>query len=167
MPTYGHALAAGFVPASNFVVWMHLRSGSPRNVKLLAFANGAAIAIAGFYALLFLPLLPLALIAIVFAIGALPLAPLVVFACSLKLRGGLRARHQDRGLRGALLGGLAAGLGVLLALDIAPAATRLGIQWAASSVPQQRERGLALLRAWGDDDLLLRLCYGAAGRPGS
>src|SRR5450631_167610 len=77
MPTYGHALAAGFVPASNFAVWMHLRNGGPRNVKLLAFANGAAIAIAGFYALLFLPLLALALIAVIFAIGALPLAPLV------------------------------------------------------------------------------------------
>jgi hypothetical protein len=60
MPTYWHALAAGFVPASNLAVWIHLRSRGPRNMKLLAFANGAAIAIAGFYALLFLPLLPLA-----------------------------------------------------------------------------------------------------------
>jgi hypothetical protein len=165
MPTFGHVLAAGFVPASNLAVWMHLRNAGARNVKLLAFANGAAIAVAGFYALLFLPLLPLALIGIVYAIGVLPLAPLVSFAYALRLRATFRARHPDMRLRGPLLGGLATGLAALLLLDLPPAATRLGIQWAASSMPAERERGLVLLRAWGDDDLLLRLCYGAAGRP--
>jgi len=165
MPTSGHMLAAGFVPASNLAVWMLPRNGSPRSVKLLAFANGAAIAIAGFYALLFLPLLPLALIGIVFVLGVLPLAPLVSFACALNLRRALRARHPSLRMRWPVLGGVAAGLAVLLVLDIPPAATRLGIQWAASNVPAERERGLTLLRSWGDDDLLLRLCYGAAGRP--
>ena len=38
------------------------------------------------------------------------------------------------------------------------------MQWASSSVPSDRERGLTLLRTFGDDDLLLRLCYGAAGQ---
>ncbi|HZN30145.1 MAG TPA: VIT domain-containing protein, partial [Xanthobacteraceae bacterium] len=73
--------------------------------------------------------------------------------------------HQAHGLTRPLLGGLAAGLALLLVPDIPAGATRLGMQWSASSDPAQRERGLTLLRTLGDDDLLLRLCYGAAGRP--
>jgi hypothetical protein len=53
----------------------------------------------------------------------------------------------------------------LIVLDAPGAVTRHGIQLAASSDAAERERGLALLRTFGDDDLLLRLCYGAAGRP--
>ncbi|HEY6255543.1 MAG TPA: hypothetical protein VIY51_07080 [Xanthobacteraceae bacterium] len=165
MPTPWHALAVGFVPACNLMVWIHLRNGSARHVKWLAFANGAAIAVAAFYALVFLPLLPLALVAIIVLIGVLPLAPVAAFACALNLLAAIRAAHKDRQLNRALLGGLVAGLAALLALDLPPAATRLGIQWATSRVPAERERGLTLLRHWGDDDLLLRLCYGAAGRP--
>jgi hypothetical protein len=96
-------------------------------------------------------------------IGALPMAPLVSFLCTLRLRFALRER--DTASYRPLLGGLAAGFAVLLVLDVPSAATRLGIQWAASSDSSERERGLTLLRTIGDDDLLLRLCYGAAARP--
>src|ERR1700730_2806552 len=64
MPTYAHALAACLVPASNLLVWIYLQDPARQNNSWLAFVNGAAIAIAGFYALLFLPLLPMALLAI-------------------------------------------------------------------------------------------------------
>ena len=87
----------------------------------------------------------------------------------LRVRAEAARGHPRPGTRPAahppLIAGLAAGLALLLALDVPPAATRLGLQWAASSEPSERERGLALLRTLGDDDLLLRLCYGVAGRP--
>jgi Vault protein inter-alpha-trypsin domain len=165
MPTYGHVLVASLVPASNLLVWTSLRDGAPLGVKWLAFANGVAIAIAGCYALLFLPLLPISILALVVVIGLLPMAPLVSFVCTLRLRFALRERDKDRTSYRSLVAGLAAGFAVLLVLDIPPAATRLGIQWATSSVPSERERGLTLLRRLGDDDLLLRLCYGATARP--
>jgi hypothetical protein len=165
MPTYWHTLAVAFVPASNLLVWIHLRYSSLRNAKWLAFANGVAIAIAGFYALLLLPLAPIALVAIVVGIGLLPLAPLASFVCALKLRKALRIEQKQRVFARPLLAGLAAGLALLILLDVPAAATRLGIQWATSGVPSERERGLTLLRTLGDDDLLLRLCYGAVARP--
>ena len=56
------------VPASNLLVWHHLQDETA-NHKMVRFANGMAIAIAGFYALLFLPLLPLALVAIIVVLG--------------------------------------------------------------------------------------------------
>jgi hypothetical protein len=165
MPTPWHTLAISLVPASNWLVWRQLRDGVIANVKGLAVANGAAIAIAGLYALLFLPLVPLALVAIIFGIGLLPLAPLASFVSALALRRSFLQTHKGRPCNRQVLGGLLAGLALLLALDIPPAATRLGVQWASSSVPAERERGLALLRTLGDDDLLLRLCYDAVGRP--
>jgi hypothetical protein len=165
MPTYWHTLAVAFVPAANLLIWIGLRHTPVRNAKWLAFANGAAIAIAGFYALLFLPLAPIALVGIAIGIGLLPLAPLASFVCALKLRKTLRIKQKEQVFARPLLAGLATGLGLLILLDVPAAATRLGIEWATSSVPSERERGLALLRTLGDDDLLLRMCYGAEARP--
>ena len=169
MPTIWHAVAVAVVPASNLLVWNRLRNGEMRHARWLVFSNGVAIAIAGLYALLFLPLLPLALVGIFFAIGVLPIAPMVSFWCTMSLRRALAQRLQGAALGFSLtwplVAGLSAGLMILVGLDVPATATRLGIQWAASEEPMWRERGLRLLRSFGDDDLLLRLCYGNAGRP--
>jgi hypothetical protein len=165
MPTYGHVAAVAFVPVCNFLVWTALDQQRGWSIIGLAFANGAAIAIATLYALLFLPLLPIAIIAIVVGIGFLPLAPLTAFLSALSLRRALARRQRGKSLTRPLVGGLLAGLAVVVALDVPPAATRAGLQMAASGEQSERERGLALLRTIGDDDLLLRLCYGMAGRP--
>src|SRR5215470_8049313 len=165
MPTYGHVAAVAFVPACNLLVWTALDQERRWSARWLAFANGSAITIATLYALLFLPLLPIAIVAIVVGVGFLPLAPLTAFLSALALRKALARRQRDKSLTRPLVGGLLAGLAIMVALDVPPAATRIGVQMAASSEPAERERGLALLRAIGDDDLLLRLCYGMAGRP--
>jgi len=64
MPTWGHVVAVAFVPASNLLIWTALNQQQRWSARWLAFANGAAIAIASLYALLFLPLLPMAIVAI-------------------------------------------------------------------------------------------------------
>jgi hypothetical protein len=165
MPTWGHVAAVSFVPASNLLLWTQLRRATLRHPKWLAFISGTAIAIGAFYALLFLPLFPLAVVAILVVIGLLPLAPLAAFASAVVLYRTLRARCETPHLARALIGGLAVGVALLLILDVPVAATRLGIQWAMSDTPSERERGLMLLRTLGNDDLLLRLCYGAANQP--
>jgi Vault protein inter-alpha-trypsin domain len=177
MPTIWHALAIAIVPATNLVIWLRLRQPaaavimSPRQMIWLAFANGAAVSIAAFYALIFAPLVPIAVLAIVFyGMGVLPLAPLASLVAAARLRHHFNKRHVDTSrastpVRRPFLAGLAAGLTLLLALDIPAAATRLGVQWATTGEGAQRQRGIALLRTFGDDDLLLRLCYDAVGRP--
>jgi hypothetical protein len=164
MPTYGYVAAAAFVPASNLLIWKQLRDFRVRHAQWLAFANGAALAIASLYALVFLPLLPLAVVGVIVGVGVLPLAPFVALTCAVNLCLSLAQRH-DKSLIRPLLGGIAAGAALLVALDVQGGATRLGIEWAASGDAAQRQRGLALLRTLGDDEVLLRLCYGTAGRP--
>src|SRR5262245_37312592 len=165
MPTYWHTLAISLVPAGNLLLWARLRDEAPKVLAWLAFTNGAVIAVAGFYALLFLPLLPIAILAAAIGIGLLPLAPLVSLACAIKLQASFRRKYAKNIAKWPWLGGVAAALVLLLGLDMPAAATRLGVQWAASSVPSERQRGLTLLRLFGDDELLLRLCYDAVGRP--
>src|SRR5215471_4607858 len=165
IPTYWHAAAAAFVPASNLLIWKQLQNPTVRHIRWLAFANGAAIAIGSTYAVLFLPLLPLAVVGVIVVVGILPLAPLVALVCAVMLRRALARRHDRRSLTRPLLGGIAAGVALLVTLDIPNGMTRLGMQWVASGEPAQRERALTLLRRFGDDELMLRLCYGSAGRP--
>ena len=140
LPTYWHALAAALVPASNLLLWLHLRNRSVAPIKWLAFGNGVGIAIAGAYALLFLPLLPLAIVGIIFLVGLLPLAPLASFICAIKLRRELSARTKEKTSRLALVTGVSAGLALLALLDIPGAATRLGIEWISSNDPSERAR---------------------------
>ena len=75
MPTYWHVAAVALVPLSNLLIWHHLQGGARPGSKWLAFANGGALAIAGCYAFLFLPLLPLAVVGLLIVVGILPLAP--------------------------------------------------------------------------------------------
>src|SRR5215467_7019470 len=120
MSTYGHVAAVAFVPACNLLIWTALDREWRSSIRWLAFANGAAIAIATLYALLFLPLLPLAILAIVAGIGLLPLAPLAAFVSALRLRVALTDTQSGKSLTRPLIGGLVAGLAFVVALDVPP-----------------------------------------------
>jgi len=166
LPTVLHTAAVSLVPISNFLVWLCLRNGRTAGLQRLAFAHGAAMAVAGIYALLFLPVLPLAILALLFYVmGALAIAPLAGFASGIILGRRLAAKASAadywRPFRvGAIVSFLA-----LLALDVPSAATHLGLQWATSSDAIVRQRGITLLRTLGDEEQLRRLCYDVSGRP--
>ncbi len=165
MPTLWHVFAVCLVPASNLWTWWTLSRDSDRQARRVAFVNGAAIACAAFYALLFLPLMPVAIIAIPMGLGLLPLAPLSSLISALLLRRSLRRKYSAIPTGRPLAAGLAGGLVLLLASDVPSAATRLGMQWASSPDGSARERGIRLIRTFGDRELLLRLCYDATARP--
>lgn len=160
MPTLWHALLVASVPAINLLSLLALTAESASGKVWLPYLNGAAIAISGFYALLFLPVLPVAVIGIIFyGIGLLPMGPLASFIAAWKLRTQLAARIEAPRFTRPVWIGAALGLVALIALDVPQAATRLGLQWAVSNDTARRERGLTLLRTLGDRDLLLRLAY--------
>src|SRR5262245_54423027 len=120
-PTVGHVIAVAVVPLANgFSLWT-LKRREGTHIEAVIFAQAFAVAIAGVYALIFAPIVPIAVVGIFFwGLGLLPLSPV------LSLVAGLRALIALRALRRALalpvhrvvLGGLAAGIGVLLALNV-------------------------------------------------
>ncbi len=78
---------------------------------------------------------------------------------------GIRRHLRRLGVGGeAPLPGFWRGLGLaaaVIAMVEAPFwITRSALQLAVSDDPDERQRGLARLRAWRDTDLLLRECYG-------
>ncbi|MGH9945257.1 MAG: VIT domain-containing protein, partial [Pyrinomonadaceae bacterium] len=172
LPTLWHVLLVAFVPITNLQAWLALRRGRPvKRAAWLGLSNAAALGVGVFYSIVYLPLVPLALVALVFmGLGVLPLTPYFALIAGLVLRRRLKrlAGHEATTMlalrpAGLLLGLAGAALAVVLA-DLPVTLSHAGMKLAASESPRESARGLRLLRAWGDEDYLLRSCYYQTGR---
>lgn len=163
MPTVGHILLVALVPTINLLVWHRLRQENFANIQALDWASGLSIGISIVYALLFLPLTPFAVIAVFVGIGVAALAPLLALIASIRLRSHLAKAAPAGSVRH---GWLRAGAGMLLVLLLAlpMALTDLALNWANSESPARQTRGIRLLRFAGEEEQLLRACYGRGGR---
>ncbi|HWT00763.1 MAG TPA: VIT domain-containing protein [Pyrinomonadaceae bacterium] len=167
IPTLWHVVMVVFVPLAHLQVWLAVSKGSTERPVLLGLANAAAIGISAFYTIIYLPLLPLAFVALIFAgMGLLPMAPFFSLASGIILRRHLRRiAPPSYAVRWrGLAAGLALSLAAVVLIELPITLTRVGLQMAAhSSAPERRARGLRLLRDWGNTDYLLRACYERAG----
>jgi hypothetical protein len=141
--------------------------GGTERGALLGAANAVAVGVSLFYTIVYLPLLPLAFIALVIAgMGLLPMAPVFSLVSALILRRQLR-RIAPQGFT-VRASGLAAGIGcalLLVALMELPATlTRVGMRMASSATLTRRDEGLRWLRSYGNRDFMLRACYERSGR---
>ncbi|NIB41384.1 hypothetical protein HBA55_17405 [Pseudomaricurvus alkylphenolicus] len=159
IPTLLHKLIVFIVPLANLMLWLRLRKIHIGDTRLLGLLASVSLGVSGFYALIFLPLSPLAVIAIlVYGMGLLPLAPLISFGINSNLYRRFRAA-QEADSPSYLWHGIGLALLVLIALDIPGTATQLGMQWAAEHDSDVSRRGIKMLRLIGDEDILLRHCY--------
>jgi hypothetical protein len=166
LPSFAHVVVVLAVPAINALLWKAARrdeeggEGDPK--PWLVVAGGAALAVSTAYILLFLPVLPVAFLGILaLGIGLLPFAPVFAAIVTAKLTSRLAATEPDRwrlGLSGAGLGLLA-----LIVVDIPATATYLALGWSAGD-KKAEQRAVRAMRAFGDREMLLRLCYGDNGR---
>jgi hypothetical protein len=164
LPTLGHVFAVFMVPLAAMASLRALWRRDGERLEATIFAQAFALAIAAVYALIFAPLTPLALMAIPYmGLGILPLAP------ALSLFAGVRALFALRKLRTALAPstprrrlvwmGLAAGIGLMIALQLPATATRVLVAAAASEDAETSHTGIRWLRRIGSRDLMLRACY--------
>src|SRR5262249_8702836 len=133
----------------------------------LGLANGLAIAVSTFYTILYLPLMPIALVAIVFAgLGILPLSPVFSLIASALLLRQLRILWREgRRIYGsgkARLRGLGWGLAmtalILVAAEAPVILTRIWMSKAASDSQAESARAINLLRRYGHERTLLAAC---------
>ena len=166
MPTLYHKLLVLVVPCANFLVWWKLRYGSTIKTGTLLLLIASSIGIAGYYTIIFLPIIPLSLIAIVFfGLGLLPFAPLISLICASKLYRNLKGKsEQDIAGKNYMLKGVSLALLTLILLDVPSAVTYFGVNWAANDQADRRDKAIQLLRVLGDRDLLLRLSYDGSRR---
>lgn len=162
LPTYFHVLLVAVVPVANGLAgwFVQRRKTIPR---WLWISNAVAFGISAFYAILFLPTTPFALIGIIFlGFGFIPLAPLCSFLCAWRLRHLLVRHHPEsapRLSRPGWWGAMAAGFLVLSLLAVSTILTRYWIREAANAGNPNPDV-IKLLRSFGDREVLLRSCYG-------
>src|SRR5262249_3867841 len=87
IPSVWHVLLVVFVPLGYFQVLRGIRAQQVDRAGLLAATDAIAVGISLFYTLVYLPLMPLAAIALImFGLGLLPLAPVFALIAGLVLR---------------------------------------------------------------------------------
>jgi hypothetical protein len=129
LPSGWHSILVCGVPLANIWVWHRLRQDEPRASEMLRLACGAAVGIALFYTIVFLPLLPLGLIALIFCgVGLLPLTPPLALFTSLRQAWHLRSATASPGVppRIGVYGGALIALSSFFGEDTPPKAAGLG-----------------------------------------
>lgn len=165
IPSLAHLAVITSVPLLNLKLWIMKRREQTAGRGWI-FAAGVTTAVGFCYALLFLPIYPIAAIGIiVFGLGLLPFAPLTAGISALAFAVG-NGRRGGQPFRKLIWMGLATGLLVTLSLDVPTATTRYAVRASASSDMAERERAVRLMRTLGNRELLLRLCYDRSGYTG-
>ena len=161
IPTPVHVLLVAAVPILNLWLLAPMKQADVIHLSKFGLANGFALGIAGFYTLIFLPLLPLGAIGIVFfGLGLLIWAPLFALLTTfasyhrLKKLGTEEKRHKVPGVRW----GFALAMLILVALGIPQGITQLGLHLASGS-SETSALGIRLLRSVGHREIMLEACY--------
>ncbi len=167
IPTLVHVALVGLVPLVNVTIWVMVVRDDTRWRTVLGWASGFTIGIALVYAVLFLPTTPFAAVGILFfGFGFIPLSPLLAFTCALFLRRKLRRSGEVTAPLPGLWRGMGLGLIALIALAVPTYIAEMGLSKAASNSPAESTRGIQWLRSWGQENDLLRVCYGRGNRRG-
>jgi hypothetical protein len=157
IPSLWHLLLILLVPAANLLLLRQARSHQPPPYWMTLLA-GAAVAVGAIYALAFLPVMPFALVGLIaLGLGLLPMSPLIGLVATVRLLAFTQAERAGR----RVLAGAGLGVAAFILADLPATATQLALRWQSAG---DGPGAASLMRGLGDEDLLLRLCYGGEGR---
>lgn len=161
LPNWFMTFLVASVPIANLHFWFVSRAETGVSNWILRL-YGATFLISLVYALIMLPLFPIAIIGIIyFGIGLLPMAP--IFTTIFMWAGIRRLSEVRSNIWKNFFTGMAIGLALLVAADLPSSATRLAIDMASKG----DDRNAATLMRWvGSEDDLINLAHGATGRAG-
>lgn len=150
IPTFWHGALLLLVPLTN--AWI-LRGGSNWRAGL---AGGIGLVISLFYALLFIPLAPVSVIALIFmGAGLLSLTPVFAGFATWRITRHMAVQFPEfrRGRRWGMIVGILA----LVLLEGRPLWTRVNLEMATQ--PQEVPAALARLRSFHSERTLRQACY--------
>ncbi|MFN8578902.1 MAG: VIT domain-containing protein [Candidatus Sericytochromatia bacterium] len=160
LPTNYHALLISLVPITSILYLYFL---SEKNNKAINLLNGITLSVSGFYSIIFLPIVPLGIIAILFmGIGFLPLAPLMSLIVSFIILKSLIKNYRNN-IKYSILG-IILGLFFIISLELPVTLTRYAMELSSSENKDTKLQGINLLRKYGNNDIMLRYCYGIRGK---
>lgn len=162
LPTLWHVALFLAIPLSNLFSCWAIGTRSTRHVGVLGFVNAVALGAAIIYTLMFTPILPFSVIGvIVYGLGLCGLAPLLGLTATIMSRAQLRRLciTAGRSKTPAFWSGLLASVAVFAVAVVPGTVTLIGVEMALSDGTQRQADGIRMLRALGDDDRLLEMCY--------
>lgn len=163
LPTFFHIAMFATIPLSNARLVLALSRDEPGLSAPWALLHVFSIGVAFFYSLVFLPITPVAVIALIFmGLGLLALAPMLAVLCG--LLGRKEMKRSTGQAPGRLWHGLALAAVALMLVEAPASLTRIGMHMATDGTPEARLRGIKWLRAVGNEAVMLRLCYRQQGR---
>lgn len=176
LPTMFHAVMIAVVPIANILALFASRGNYRGEQSKIRFLNGIAIGVSGFYTILFIPIMPIAAMAVMWGIGLLPLAPVLSLVAAIMCRRVIpRSEITDpiSPLKGTRLGsrfnlanwGILAGLVAIIAAELPFTLTEIGMRMATSEDKAEQLDGVRMLRSFGDHDRLLSYSYARRGKP--
>ena len=154
MPGLSYLLLLLTVPTCNLLAWLGLRRDAFHHRRILAAMTGFSAAIALFYTVLFMPVMPIALVGLIVVLPVLAFAPILSFMAAARLM------HIWRGFAGArpIVAGTACAAAVLVALALPAIAVRVGADMADSGLPWLRDMGFHILQLGPVRQALLEDC---------
>lgn len=171
IPTTLHVIFVIFVPLAQLHSWFAIRKGDPARLAVASFLNTIVIGLSIFYSIVYLSIIPLAILTLILGLGLLPLAPYFSLLAALMMRREFKriaASAPSRSIFALKTKGLLAGLAIifasLLAIELPGTLTRIALEHANSASPQTRASGIRFLRRYGNHDELLRNCYNQSGK---
>ncbi|MDH5432731.1 MAG: VIT domain-containing protein [Gammaproteobacteria bacterium] len=161
LPTFFHIILVSYVPFANFYVWKAINSNNVVSADKLLIISSISLGIAGYYALLFLPIIPFSIFGILFyGLGLLPLAPVTALLVNITLSSYVKTKYESEFTHKYLrLKGISFAIFLLIVLDLPATITHFGLNLAVSDTAAKRTDGVQLLRKFGDEEMLLNLCY--------
>lgn len=169
-PTPAHVLLFALIPLSNFLVWMAARRNMTDILGALTLGTGMAMGVAILYSLMFLPVVPLSVLAVLFfGFGLLSLSPLLAIPAVHKSSRYLvhLSKNQKTYFDGHQLEhiGHMIILCTVVAVELPSTLTRIHISDAVNSKePAKSTEAIEWLRAFGNPEVMLRACYERSGR---
>ncbi len=151
LPNWRVALLAAMVPFANLIAWVRPARGVFAPAGRVAALLSVAAVVTAVYSAIFLPMLPLALVAVLMGIGLLPLSPFLALWATLRQLWSV-GRWSWR----------ASAIGVgLAAASVAPTVlTEALVQRAVTGDREARDSSVRWLRAVGEELPLRRAAYG-------
>ena len=157
LTTWFHVALVALVIGSNW--WLLTARSRSSSLRKRGLISGISMAVSGFYALLFVPLIPISCFAlIVFGMGLLSLTPVLNFFITWRISRQHR-EHKNSEWKTWWRRGLLGGFLTLILLETPSLWTRIGLQRALNEDSQIAEKGLSQLRLFHHEKTLLRACY--------
>lgn len=164
IPTFAHVFLVAFVVAANaWCCYVVTRQRFTHALWAMR-AIGFTIGIATYYSVLYAPVLPIASFGVLYYhLCALAFAPLSALIVALRLRVHLSRRAKEEAIKVRAWPSILAALATLVLLNAPETITRVTLRMADGDTMETRARGLHLLRMFGSDRVLLRMCYERGG----